>query len=309
MDLSRRSFLKAGVGIGAAWMGLPCTSLRAQSASLLQKKIPSSGESIPIIGLGTARRYEEVKTQAEKTPLRETLLKFKEVGLKVIDSSPSYGTAEAVVGEIVGDLKIRDALFLATKVSLRELGREAGIKQIENSFKLLRTNKIDLIAVHNLRDTQTQLRTLREMKQAGRIRYVGITTSFDNQYGEFEQTMKKETLDFVQVDYALDNRDAAERILPLAAERGIAVMINLPFGRGRLFNAVQNKKLPDWASEFDCVSWAQFFLKYIVSHPAVTCAVPGMAKAEYVIDNVGAARGRLPDAAMRRRMENFIDGV
>ena len=309
MHLNRRSFLKAGVGVGAAWMGLPCTSLRAQSASLLQKKIPSSGESIPIIGLGTARRYEEVKTQAEKTPLRETLLKFKEVGLKVIDSSPSYGTAEAVVGEIVDDLKIRDALFLATKVSLRELGREAGIKQIENSFKLLRTNKIDLIAVHNLRDTQTQLRTLREMKQAGRIRYVGITTSFDNQYGEFEQTMKKETLDFVQVDYALDNRDAAERILPLAAERGIAVMINLPFGRGRLFNAVQNKKLPDWASEFDCVSWAQFFLKYIVSHPAVTCAVPGMAKAEYVIDNVGAARGRLPDAAMRRRMENFIDGV
>ena len=309
MDLSRRSFLKAGVGIGAAWMGLPCTSLRAQTAPLLQKKIPSSGESIPIIGLGTARRYEEVKTQAEKTPLRETLLKFKEVGLKVIDSSPSYGTAEAVVGEIVDDLKIRDALFLATKVSLRELGREAGIKQIENSFKLLRTNKIDLIAVHNLRDTQTQLRTLHEMKQVGRIRYVGITTSFDNQYGEFEQTMKKETLDFVQVDYALDNRDAAERILPLAAERGIAVMINLPFGRGRLFNAVQNKKLPDWASEFDCVSWAQFFLKYIVSHPAVTCAVPGMAKAEYVIDNVGAARGRLPDTAIRRRMENFIDGV
>ena len=231
------------------------------------------------------------------------------MGLKVIDSSPSYGTAEAVVGEIVDNLKIRDALFLATKVSLRELGREAGIKQIEQSFKLLRTDKIDLIAVHNLRDTQTQLRTLREMKQAGRIRYVGITTSFDNQYGEFEQTMKKEILDFVQVDYALDNRDAAERILPLAADRGIAVMINLPFGRGRLFNAVQNKKLPDWASEFDCASWAQFFLKYIVSHPAVTCAVPGMAKAEYVIDNVGAARGRLPDAAMRRRMENFIDGV
>src|SRR5512147_1875855 len=144
MYLSRRSFLKASMGVGAAWMGLPCTSLRAQSASLLQKKIPSSGESIPIIGLGTARRYEEVKTQAEKTPLRETLLKFKEVGLKVIDSSPSYGTAEAVVGEIVDDSKIRDALFLATKVSLRELGREAGIKQIENSFKLLRTDKIDL---------------------------------------------------------------------------------------------------------------------------------------------------------------------
>jgi aryl-alcohol dehydrogenase-like predicted oxidoreductase len=307
MDLNRRSFLKAGMGLGAAWMALPAGFSCAQVA-LLQKKIPSSGESIPIIGLGTARRYEEVKTQAEMAPLRETILKFKEVGLKVIDSSPSYGTAEAVVGEIVDHFKIRDALFLATKVSLRDLGREAGIKQIEQSFKRLRTNKIDLIAVHNLRDTQTQLRTLHEMKQAGRIRYVGITTSFDKQYGEFEATMKKEALDFIQVDYALDNRDAGERILPLAADRGIGVMINLPFGRGRLFKAVQNKQLPEWASEFGCASWAQFFLKYIVSHPAVTCAVPGMAKAAYVMDNVGAARGRLPDAAMRRRMENYIDG-
>jgi aryl-alcohol dehydrogenase-like predicted oxidoreductase len=308
MDCTRRNFLKTGVGVGAALL-VPPNFLSAQGSSLLQKRIPSSGESIPIIGLGTARRYEEVKSETEKVPLRETILKFKEVGLKVIDSSPSYGTAEAVVGEIVDDLKIRDALFLATKVSLRELGREAGIKQIEQSFKRLRTNKIDLIAVHNLRDTQTQLRTLREMKQAGRIRYVGITTSFDSQYGEFEETMKKEALDFIQVDYALDNRDAGERILPLAVDRGIGVMINLPFGRGRLFNAVQNKKLPEWAREFDCTTWGQFFLKYIVSHPAVTCAVPGMAKAEYVIDNVGAARGRLPDSAMRRRMENFIDSA
>jgi aryl-alcohol dehydrogenase-like predicted oxidoreductase len=309
MDRARRNLLKAGIGIGASWMALPSAFLSAQGPSLIQKKIPSSGESIPVIGLGTARRYEDIKSETEKIPLRETILKFKEVGLRVIDSSPSYGTAEAVVGEIVDGLKIRDALFLATKVSLRELGREAGIKQIEQSFKRLRTNKIDLMAVHNLRDTETQLRTLREMKQAGRIRYVGITTSFDNQYAEFEQTMKKEALDFIQIDYALDNRDAGERILPLAGDRGIGVMVNLPLGRGRLFSAVQNKKLPEWAGEFDCTSWAQFFLKYIVSHPAVTCAVPGMAKAEYVVDNVGAARGRLPDAALRRRMEQFIDAV
>jgi aryl-alcohol dehydrogenase-like predicted oxidoreductase len=264
---------------------------------------------IPIIGLGTARRYEDVTNDAEKVPLRETIAKFKEVGLKVIDSSPSYGTAEAVVGEIVEGLKIRDSLFLATKVSLRKDGRDEGLKQIEQSFQRLRTNKIDLIAVHNLRDTDTQLKSLREMKQAGRIRYLGITTSFDNQYGEFAETMKKETLDFIQVDYALDNRNAAERIIPLAADRGMAVMINLPFGRGRLFKAVQGKQLPPWAAEFDCASWPQFFLKYIVSHLAVTCAVPGMARAEYVVDNVGAARGRLPDAAMRKRMEQFIDGV
>ena len=308
MDPSRRDFIRAGIGMGAAML-VPSSELLAQAGPLLQKKIPSSGESIPIIGLGTARRYEEIKTEAEKTPLRETIREFKELGGKVIDTSPSYGTAEAVVGEIVEDLRNRDALFLATKVSLRNVGREAGIEQIEQSFKKLRTNKIDLIAVHNLRDTQTQLRTLREMKQVGRIRYVGITTSFENQYQEFEQTIKNETLDFIQVDYALDNRNADERLIPLAGDRGMAVMINLPFGRGRLFNAVQGKKLPDWAGEFDCKTWAQFFLKYIVSHPAVTCAVPGMAKAEYVVDNLGAARGRLPDAAMRRRMEKFIDGV
>jgi aryl-alcohol dehydrogenase-like predicted oxidoreductase len=306
--MNRREFIKTGLAAGAS-IALPDFELFAQGAPLIQKKIPSSGELIPVIGLGTARRYEEIKTEAEKIPLRETIREFKELGGKVIDTSPSYGTAEAVVGEIVEGLKNREGLFLATKVSLRNLGREAGIEQIEQSFKKLRTNRIDLIAVHNLRDTQTQLRTLREMKQAGRIRYVGITTSFENQYQEFEQTIKNETLDFIQVDYALDNRNADERIIPLAGDRGMAVMINLPFGRGRLFNAVQGKKLPEWTSEFDCKTWAQFFLKYIVSHPAVTCAVPGMAKAEYVVDNLGAARGRLPDAAMRRRMEQFIDGV
>ncbi len=306
--MNRREFIKTGLAAGAS-IALPDFELFAQGAPLIQKKIPSSGELIPVIGLGTARRYEEIKTEAEKIPLRETIREFKELGGKVIDTSPSYGTAEAVVGEIVEGLKNREGLFLATKVSLRNLGREAGIEQIEQSFKKLRANRIDLIAVHNLRDTQTQLRTLREMKQAGRIRYVGITTSFENQYQEFEQTIKNETLDFIQVDYALDNRNADERIIPLAGDRGMAVMINLPFGRGRLFNAVQGKKLPEWTSEFDCKTWAQFFLKYIVSHPAVTCAVPGMAKAEYVVDNLGAARGRLPDAAMRRRMEQFIDGV
>lgn len=308
MNRNRRTVVKAGVGLGASLL-LPDHRLFAQPAALLRKKILSSGEIIPIIGIGTARRYEEVKTDAEKVPLRETIKQFQALGGTVIDSSPSYGTAEAVVGELVEGLNIRDSLFLATKVSLRNVGRDEGIKQIEASFKKYRTNKLDLIAVHNLRDTDTQLKTLREMKAAGRIRYVGITTSFDNQYGEFEQVMKKETLDFIQVDYALDNRDAGDRIIPLAPDRGMAVMINLPFGRGRLFNAVQGKKLPEWASEFDCASWAQFFLKYIVSHPAVTCAVPGMARPEYVVDNLGAARGRLPDAATRKRMEQFIDNV
>jgi aryl-alcohol dehydrogenase-like predicted oxidoreductase len=308
MKLDRRTFLKTGIGAGAA-LFLPYGARAAESAPLLQKQIPSSGESVPIIGIGTARRYEDVKSADEKIALRDTIRRFSKLGGKVIDTAPTYGTAEAVVGELVDGLRVRERLFLATKVSLRETGREAGLKQIEQSFKRLRTDKIDLIAVHNLRDTQTQLRNLRELKQAGRIRYVGITTSFENQYPEFEQTVKNETLDFIQVDYALDNRNADERIIPLAGDRGMAVMINLPFGRGRLFKAVEGKRLPDWAGEFDCATWAQFFLKYVVSHPAVSCAVPGMAKAEYVIDNLGAARGRLPDAATRRRMEKFIDGV
>jgi len=308
MNPSRRGFLAAGVGLGAAAL-MPTIEVHAQSAPLRQKTIPSSGESIPIIGIGTARRYDSAPTEAEKAPLRETIRQFRQLGGKVIDTAPTYGAAEEVVGELVDQLKLRNSLFLATKVSLRNTGREAGLQQIEESFRNLRTRTIDLIAVHNLRDTQTQLGTLREMKQAGRIRYVGITTSFDGQYAEFEQTMKRETLDFIQIDYALDNRDAGERILPLALDRGMAVMINLPFGRGRLFREVRGRKLPDWAAEFDCKSWAQFFLKYIVSHPAVTCAIPGMARVDYVVDNLGAARGRLPDTAMRSRMEKFIDAI
>ena len=306
MQLSRRELLKVGIGVGASIFP-PSPSLLAQAVPLIQRRIPSTGESLPIIGIGTARRYAAVPREVERAPLREVLRRFKEMGGKVVDTAPSYGTAEMVVGDLVAELTIRDSLFLATKVGAR--GRTAGIEQLEQSFKHLRTPTIDLIAVHNLQDTQTQLRTLREWKQAGRVRYVGITTSFEPQYPEFEQTMKAETLDFIQVDYALDNRKADQRILPLAADRGMAVMINLPFGRGRLFRAVQGQKLPPWASEFGCSSWAQFFLKYIVSHPAVTCAVPGTAKVEYLVDNLGAARGRLPDAAMRRRMESFIDAL
>ena len=286
---------------------LSSTRLLAQGTSWIQRKIPSSGESLPVIGIGTARRYEAVTTEAERAPLREVLRQFKEMGGRVIDTAPSYGTAEAVVGDLVAELKIREPLFIATKLGAQ--GRDAGIEQLERSFKRLRMPTIDLVAVHNLQDTQTQLRTLREWKQAGRIRYVGVTTSFERQHPAFEQTMRAEPLDFIQVDYALDNRKADQRILPLAADRGIGVMINLPFGRGRLFTAVQGRSLPPWADEFDCSSWAQFFLKYIVSHPAVTCALPGTAKVAYLVDNLGAARGRLPDAAMRVRMERLIDSV
>ena len=303
--ISRRDLLATGSALAASSL-IGSAGAQAQT-TLVRKAIPSSGEMIPVIGLGTARRYEDVKGEQDLPPLRETLKAFKASGLTVIDSSPSYGTAEAVVGQILEEQKSRQGLFLATKVSI--MGREAGINQIEQSFKKLRTDKIDLLAVHNLRDLDVHLKTLRELKQQGRIRYIGVTTSFDNQYADFEAMMKRETLDFIQIDYALDNRNADDRILPLARERGMAVMVNLPFGRGRLFSAVQGKPLPDWAAEFDCKSWAQFFLKYIVSHPSVTCTMPGMARPDYVADNAGAAQGRMPDAALRKKMEQFIDGL
>ena len=304
MQWNRRELLKAGIGVSASIFLLPAI---APADSLIRRKIPSTGESLPVIGIGTARRYATVATEADRAPLKEVLRQFVEMGGNVIDTAPSYGTAETVVGDLAAELKIRESLFMATKLGAR--GRDAGVQQLEQSLKRLRSPMIDLVAVHNLQDAQTQLGTLRQWKQAGRIRYVGITTSFERQHQEFEQTMKAEALDFIQVDYALDNRKADRRILPLAADRGTGVMINLPFGRGRLFTAVQGKSLPPWASEFDCTSWAQFFLKYIVSHPAVTCTMPGTAKVEYLVDNLGAARGRLPDAATRRRMERFIDGL
>ncbi len=267
-----------------------------------RKAVPSSGELLPVVGLGTARRYDE-----PSPVLRETLGRFAAAGGSVVDTAPSYGNAEAVVGELVEAAGLRERLFVATKVGAE--GRQAGRTQIEQSFRRLRTTPIDLIAVHNLRDVDTQLKTLRALKDDGRIRYVGITTSFDSQYADFERVMRSERLDFIQVDYALDNRTAGERILPLAHERGMAAMINLPFGRGRLFRAVQGKALPEWAADIGCTSWAQLFLKYIVSHEAVVCAIPGTAKPEHALDNAAAARGAMPDAAERRRMERFVDAL
>ncbi|MGD9941950.1 MAG: aldo/keto reductase [Burkholderiaceae bacterium] len=316
MHVTRREFISqalaaaaAGGAAGPCAMGAAAaqTPGSAAASTLVRKPIPSSGEALPVIGLGTARRYESVGTPAEQAVLRDTVARFQSLGGTVIDTAPTYGQAEQVMGELVASLGIRDSLFLATKVSIS--GKDAGVAQIEQSFRNLRTQRIDLIAVHNLRDTTVHLQTLRALHAAGRIRYIGITTSFDRQYPDFEATMKRERLDFIQVDYALDNRAAGERILPLARERGMAVMINLPFGRGRLFKATEGRPLPPWAAEFDCGSWAQFFLKYIVSHEAVTCAVPGMARPDYPTDNLQAARGRLPDATQRKRMEAFIDAL
>lgn len=304
MHASRRTFL---AGLAGA-CGLAAQAAHAQpQAPLLRKPIPSTGEKVPIIGLGSARRYEEARTEAELAPLRETFRRFHALGGTVVDTAPSYGNAETIVGGIVADLGIRDDLFLCTKVGADN--PEEGRAQIERSFRALRTERIDLFAVHNMRDIARELAILRELKAAGRVRYVGATTSFDRQYEAFEAMMRRETLDAIQIDYALDNRNAAERIIPLAGERGMAVFINLPFGRGSVLRATRGRPLPDWAAEIDATSWPQVMLKYLVSHPAVTCAVPGMAQARYVDDNLAAARGRLPDAALRRRMEQYFDAL
>lgn len=299
MTITRRDILKLGAGAAASTFAGGTQS----AVALTMRPIPSSGERLPVVGIGT-NRYG-TGSETEIAPLRETLKTFAAAGGKLIDTAPMYGSSEVVLGELIAGLGIRQQLFLATKVYAD--GREAGLEEMNASFSRLRTNRIDLIQVHNLSDTATQLATMREGKSAGRYRYVGVTTSRDSQYDEMETVLKNEKLDFVQVDYSIENRTAAERILPLALERGVAVLINLPFGRARLFSAVRGKPLPPWAAEFDCGSWAQFFLKYVIGHPASTCAIPGTRKPAHVADNLGAARGRLPDQAMRRKMERFFD--
>jgi len=260
---------------------------------------------VPLVGIGTARNYQDPQTEEDYAPLRATIARFAELGGKVIDTAPSYGRAEEVLGRLIAELGVRDQLYLATKIGVNT--PEEGRAQLEQAFRRLQTDFIDLIAVHNLRDVDNQLAMLREAQQGGRIGAVGITTSFEGQYEDFEAVMRREALDCIQVDYAMDNRSAAERILPLAQEKGMAVMVNLPFGRGRLFSATRDMPLPDWAVEIGAQTWAQVFLKYIISHPSQPIAIPGTDKVEYVDDNLGASIGPLPDAALRLRMERFID--
>jgi len=274
-------------------------------SKLITRIIPSSGEAIPAIGIGTARRYD-VTTPDEKAPLRDTLREFPKLGGKVIDTAPGYGQAELVTGELVHELGIRDQLFLATKVSVRGTDAAPGIAQMEESFRRLHTDRIDLMQVWNLGGTATLLPVLREMKQAKRIRYIGVTTSSDQQYAALEQLMQTEPLDFIQIDYAADNRNAAERILPLAKDKGIGVLVNLPFGRTRVFQNVVSTPVPGWAKEFEASSWAQVFLKYILANPAVTCIIPGTATVKYVNDNTGAMRGALPSPEHLKQIEALV---
>lgn len=313
MIKSRREALKLGAAAGlAAAMGLRRRGAAAQAApaALIERKIPHTGAEIPIIGIGTARRYDVGSSEAALAPLRQVLRDFTRMGGSVIDTAPTYGTAEEVVGRLIREIGNRDKVFIATKISLRgRSGRQAGVAQMQQSMRRFGTDHIELMQVHNLNDWQTQLPLIREWKAAGKLGNIGITTSFDGQYEEMERIMRKEDMDMIQVDYAMNNRNAEQRILPLAAERGFGVLINLPFGRKSTFAAVHGKPLPPWAPDYDIHSWAQYFLKWIVSHPAVTAAIPGTAKMSYLVDNLGAARGRLPDAAGRRRMLQYFESL
>ncbi len=301
MQITRRDFHKAGLGaISLAALG---GSALAASSGLIRKRIPSSGELLPVIGLGTNRYGRE-----QRHLLIAALRRFHELGGTFIDTAPMYGKSEAVLGVLMQELRNRDQLFVATKAD-EERGGDLTVAQMKRSQDLLKTTTIDLMQVHNLRGTREALAKMREWQQEGNIRYVGITTSRAEQYEEFEKIMRTEKLDFIQVNYSLEQRESAERILPLAIHNGVAVIINRAFGGGRIFDKVGDQPLPEWAQEFGCESWAQFLLKYAIGHPATTLSIPGMTKVHHVEDNFGAARGRLPEAAERKRQEAFFDSL
>lgn len=305
MNRHRRSILKLAA---AAGMSLAMPDLAASgSAALLRRAIPRSGELLPAVGLGTWQTFDVGRNDPARTELGEVLRQLTELGGSVVDSSPMYGESERVVGDLAAKLGLRERLFFATKVWTS--GREAGIRQMEASFRLMRTARIDLMQVHNLLDLGIHLKTLREWKAAGKIRYLGITHYHSGAYAELERLVKTREYDFVQFNYSMDEREAEARLLPLCADSGTAVLVNRPFSQAGLFGKVRGKPLPPWAAEFDCASWAQFFLKYILSHPAVTCAIPGTRRVAHLRDNLQAGAGRLPDPALRRRMVEYLDNL
>lgn len=306
MSLTRRTFVHLGLAGAVA-----AASRRAAAAdrppALITRAIPSTGEKLPVIGLGT-NRYGDTGTAA-LAARREVLRRMPELGAKVIDTAPAYGLSEEVIGRLVSELKSRDRLWLATKVTAPGGSAADGRKMLAESFRKLRTDHLELVQVHSLQGVREMLPVLRDEKKARRVSYIGVTTSRDAQYTDLLDVMRRESFDFIQVDYSIADRNAADKILPLAADRGMAVLVNLPLGRGNVLGKLKGKALPAWASEVDAASFPQLFLKYVLSHPAVTVAIPGTTKVEHLEDNLGAARGRLPDAEMRRRIEKFFDAL
>jgi len=305
MTVTRRRLLQiaSGTGLSLSFGWNPLAT--ANSGDIITRPIPGSDEVIPVVGIGT-NRYR-TGSDTENAALRETLRVFHSLGGTMIDTAPMYRSSEQILGQLINELNIRDDLFVATKVELKD--QAGALKRMTASLERLQTDSLDLVQSHSMRGAEKTLPVMREWQQDGRIRYVGITTSRNNEFSRMLGLMNNEQLEFIQVNYSLANREAAQKILPLAMDKGIAVMVNLPFGRGSLFNALRDQKLPDWAKEFDCHSWAQFLLKYVVSHPAVTCAIPGTTKPHHAQDNFSAALGRLPDAGLRRKQEQFFDAL
>ncbi len=300
-EQDRRRFLKTLAAAGVLPL-VPRLS-RAASQPMITKPIPSTGEQLPVIGLGTSRTFNVGRDPVKLNDLRPVLQAFFDQGGTLIDSSPMYGSAEEVTGVLLKRTK-HPKLFSATKVWTD--GQQAGVEQMEQSRKLWGVPRLDLMQIHNLRDWQTHLPTLKDMKAQGKLRYIGVTTSHGRFHDELEKLLKSERFDFVQLTYNIEDREVEQRLLPIAAERGVAVLVNRPFQRSGLFGKVRGKPLPDWAKEFDCVSWAQFFLKFTISHPQVTCAIPATSKLKHLVDNTEAGHGRLPDAAMRQRMIEHV---
>jgi aryl-alcohol dehydrogenase-like predicted oxidoreductase len=297
--LTRRELLAAGAGTGIC-MGLPrsAAAVLQDTNTVISKPIPSTGETLPVIGLGANRWVANDNDMLVR--LDETLSTFTSQGGRVIDTAPSYRSSETALGNLIAEQDLQDAFFLATKVDRTEAAE--GLARMQASLEKLRTDSVDLMQIHNMRGAESQLENLLQWQADGRIRYIGLTTSHVDQYAEMEELMNRYPVDFIQLNYSLIGRQAENRLLPMAADKQIAVIANLPFQRGRLFKAVADTPLPDLAGEIDCSSWAQFFLKFVVSHPAVTCAIPGMTRPEHAADNMGAAYGRLPDASQRQRM-------
>jgi len=294
---SRRSVLAAGLTVSSSW--LVGRSQAQNPESVMTRPIPHSGEQLPIVGLGTAVSFPSAD-ESQRAGLKDVIDALVAGGGKLIDTASVYGNAESVIGDIVRASNARNKIFIATKIEVRSA--KAGADEFQRSLQRLRTEKVDLLQLHNVSHASQSLSQLREWKAADRCRYVGITSTYSADYNAMEAIIRREKPDFVQVDYSMDNRAAEKRILPAAADAGAAVLTAMPFGRTSLFRAVKGKTLPDWAKDFDAATWGQFFLKFLLANKQVTAVIPGTGNADHMIDNLGAARGRLPDAQQRERM-------
>jgi len=312
--LTRRDYLKYSALAGAA-CAVPASLLQAfETGDIIKRVIPKSGEQLPVVGLGSSATFRTVAQSEDVSALQGVLQTLVDNGGSVFDTAPAYGASEEVAGQIVQDLGINDKVFWATKLNVAPRGggsadTDAARAQIERSFEYIGKDPIDLIQVHNLGDVPTQAAILRELKEEGRVRYIGATSTSSRRYADLAKCMREESLDFIGVDYAVDNRESAESVLPLAQELGIAVLSYVPFGRTRLWARVRGLDVPEWAQEFGADTWGKFFIKFIVAHPAVTCVTPATSKPKNMLDNIGAAYGELPDAATRRRMAELVDAL